>query len=81
MSDDLLARADRAVRESYVIQGHACEQRRRARINSARFHNTLQWIYRFERSDRQLGLALADRIAAAQENPAVNGVSPTSDGS
>lgn len=80
MNDELLVRAQRAIRVNQSMRAKAREKLRRAKFAGSRLRETLRWARSVGvKGHPQLGLEMADRIAAALENPRDNGFSVPSE--
>lgn len=79
MNDNLLERADRAIRDNRFVR----EQRRlnlmQARAASARIKAIVQWAHADQSRSRQVGLEMAEMIAQAHEHPTAKTASATSE--
>jgi hypothetical protein len=79
MDDDLLKRADRAMRDNQIIRAQCVWNLMQARAASAGVKGTLRWARDDTTKSRQLGLETADRLAAALERREANETSGSSD--
>jgi hypothetical protein len=79
MKDDLLERADRALRDNQIIREQCVRNLMQARAASACIKRTLKWARADTAMAHQLGLETADRVAAALENREANAVSGSSE--
>lgn len=79
MTDDLLKRADCAIRENQITREQCLWNLMQARAAGVRIKRTLQWARAETSKVRQLGLKTADRVASyAAENPQRDAVSSSS---
>jgi hypothetical protein len=79
MSEDLLKRADQALRDNQVIRAHCLGNLMQARAAAARVKKTLLWAKADTVRARQLGLETADRVVAILENREGNTASGSSE--
>jgi len=78
MDDKLLARADRAIRDSQFIRAQARENVLQTKMVVARVKGTLQWARSFGVTGHpQIAPAMADMMVA-RENPQANAASGSS---
>jgi len=79
MNDDLLKRADRAMRENQFIREQCLGNLMQAKAAGARIKRMVQWATADTANARHLGLEAAGRVVSNLENHEANKASGTSD--
>ena len=79
MKDDLLERADQALRDNQIIREQCLRNLMQARAASAYIKKTLKWVRADTAMTHQPGLETADNVIAAPENREPNAVSGSSE--